>query len=237
MNVTSGFSGMTFNRAVAVAVTQYRAVMFASGTNTLMPHIGTGPALGIAMQSGSPGQVVQVMEYGCAIGEFDNTPILGHVAGINGDKAHDLGTNLIANVSAGLGVFGGIRSLRPDLGPLFAEFLVITPANTGNQIQYSSIAGTPATPNVGTATLDFGFSGGGEGGTATVTVPALWVSAGSFINIRQAGISSTDHDPQDAILEGIVTSISNIVSGVSFDIQAYAVNDTWGQYTVQYSGV
>lgn len=237
MTETVGFAGLAMNRTVAIAVSRYRAVNFVAGTKTLMPHAGTGRGLGIVMQNGNPGDIVQVLEYGQATGEFDNTPVVGHIAGLNGDKAHDLGVSTISAVSTALGIFGGIRALRPDIGALFADFLVLGPASNGDQIQYADVVGTPAAQQKGTAVLDFGFSGGGEGGTALVTVSAAWVTAGSFIGIQAAGISSADHDPQDAILEGIIASVTNIIPGVSFDIQAYAVNDTWGNYTVQYSGV
>lgn len=236
MTETVGFAGLAFNRTVAVAVLKYRAVNFVAGTKTLMPHAGTGRGLGIAMQNGNPGDIIQVLEYGQASVEFDNTPIVGHLAGMSGDKAHDLGVTAISAASTVLGVLGSIRSLRPDIGALFADVLVLGPATNGDQIQYADVVGAPLIPNSGTATLDFGFSGSGEGGTALTTVSASWVTAGSVIWIQSAGLSSADHDPQDAILEGIIASATNIVPGVSFDIQAYAVSDTWGRYTMQYLG-
>lgn len=239
MTETIGFAGLGFNRQVANAVIARRIVSYVAGSTQITPHVGTGNALGVSHQSGNPGDVIQVLEYGIAEVEFDNTPVAGNVATIAGDKAHDSGLTRLSDISTVNGCLGRIARLRPDIGASFADVLVLFPASMGTQIQYGNIFGSPAIPPIphtGTVVLDFEFSGGGEGGTAVTTVTASWVTAASAIAIQQAGISSADHDPQDAILEGIVASATNIIPGVSFDIQAYAVNDTWGRYTMQYSG-
>lgn len=92
-------------------------------------------------------------------------------------------------------------------------------------------------PDVGTvksvqATVDFGFPTGGEGDVAVVTVAALWVQAESIIVCSPAGVSTADHDPQDAVAEGITAQATNVVQGVSFDVQAEAPNGSWGRYVI-----
>lgn len=60
------------------------------------------------------------------------------------------------------------------------------------------------------------------------------MQANSIIIVQAAGIASEDHDEIDAILEEIIANVTNIVPGVSFDIQAYAPNGTSGKYTMSY---
>lgn len=82
------------------------------------------------------------------------------------------------------------------------------------------------------ATVDFGFSTGNEGDTATVTVNTTWVTSSSQISCLAYGGTTTDHDPDDPVVEGIVAYAQNIVVGVSFDIVAYAPQNTWGKYLI-----
>lgn len=82
------------------------------------------------------------------------------------------------------------------------------------------------------ATVDFGYAAGGEGDTATVTVAAAWVDAGAIIICAPAMETTADHDPDDALIESILPRATNIVPGVSFDIEAYAQNGSWGRYVI-----
>lgn len=86
--------------------------------------------------------------------------------------------------------------------------------------------------HIGTATLDFG-AGPGEGDTALITVSAPWVNSSSVIQI-QTGFVSVDHDPEDALIESVTAFATNIIPGVSFDIQAGTQNGTWGRYAFRY---
>jgi hypothetical protein len=83
-----------------------------------------------------------------------------------------------------------------------------------------------------TGEVDFGFPSGGEGDIATVTIPTTGVTALSNIVCSVLASASLDHDPQDASVEGVVAYAANIIPGVSFDIVATAVNNTWGRYEV-----
>ena len=70
----------------------------------------------------------------------------------------------------------------------------------------------------------------GENDTITVTVPQPLVTATTKIVISLANTQNADHDPGDAVLEGIVGLATNIVPGVSFDAALYPTDNTWGQY-------
>jgi hypothetical protein len=87
------------------------------------------------------------------------------------------------------------------------------------------------------ALVDFGFATAQEGDTAMVTVSAAWVTGASTILCNLAGKSTVDHDPEDGIIEGIVAYALNIVPGVSFDIEAYAPQGSFGKYYINATGV
>lgn len=95
----------------------------------------------------------------------------------------------------------------------------------------------PSNSRMGQATLDFGYAGGGEGDTATVTVPATWANQNSVIICQVGSLATADHDPEDAGIEQITARALNIVSGEGFDIQAGAAEGTFGQYIVMYQGL
>lgn len=90
--------------------------------------------------------------------------------------------------------------------------------------------------NSGQVTVDFGSSAA-EDDSATVTVPAAWVLAGSIITVSPAAVATADHDPDDYFAENIKAYPTNIVAGVSFDIVATAPNLTFGEYQINYHGV
>jgi hypothetical protein len=63
-----------------------------------------------------------------------------------------------------------------------------------------------------------------------------WVSADSFISCKCLGLTSDDHDPEDAMLEGVRFEVENIVPGVGFDIIGHAPNGTDGKYKIKCIG-
>jgi len=71
--------------------------------------------------------------------------------------------------------------------------------------------------------------------TKTVTGQS-WVAADSYIECKVLGITSADHTPEDAILEGVKFEINNIVAGTGFDIMGYASEGTYGKYTIKCLG-
>lgn len=86
-----------------------------------------------------------------------------------------------------------------------------------------------------TYTLDFGFASGGEDTIASITIPFSTIYSNCYMNCVM-GKGTPDHDPEDAIVEGIIAYTENIIPGVSFDIVAYASNGTWGRYMVKVTG-
>lgn len=95
----------------------------------------------------------------------------------------------------------------------------------------------PSNTRMGQAVLDFGFVPSVEGDVASVSVAAPWVNQNSVVICQIGSLASDDHDIEDASIEGIAARASNIVTGVSFDIIAYAPQGTWGKYTVMYQGL
>ena len=68
--------------------------------------------------------------------------------------------------------------------------------------------------------------------TKTVTGQS-WVAADSYIICKVLGLTTSDHTPEDAILEGVQFEINNIVAGTGFDIIGHAPEGTYGKYTVK----
>jgi hypothetical protein len=64
-----------------------------------------------------------------------------------------------------------------------------------------------------------------------------WVAADTFINCKVLGLTTADHDPEDAILEGVRFEINNIVPGTGFDIIGHAPEGTYGKYKIECLGI
>jgi hypothetical protein len=86
-------------------------------------------------------------------------------------------------------------------------------------------------------TVDFGNASGGESDLAIVAVAAAWVTNGSVILCNAAGVSTPDHDPEDAALEGITAVAANLNEGVGFDVVARAPQGSWGRFNINIIGV
>jgi hypothetical protein len=63
-----------------------------------------------------------------------------------------------------------------------------------------------------------------------------WVTANSFITCKCLGLTTADHTPEDAILEGVKFEIDNIVAGVGFNIIGHAPEGTYGKYQIKCLG-
>jgi len=71
-----------------------------------------------------------------------------------------------------------------------------------------------------------------EATLVTLTVTGLsWMESDHFISCKIMATSS-DHTPEDAILENIRLESTNILAGTGFDLHAHAPNGTYGKYTV-----
>ena len=71
--------------------------------------------------------------------------------------------------------------------------------------------------------------------TKTITGQS-WVTTDKFITCKCLGLTTADHTPEDAILEGVKFEINNIVAGVGFDIIGHAPEGTYGKYQIKCLG-
>ena len=85
----------------------------------------------------------------------------------------------------------------------------------------------------GQTTVDFGFTGGGESDYATTVVSNTNILQSSMV--MYSVISSNDHQQtEDSLLDGLTFKTSEIIEGVSFTVNCYSLNNTWGSYNVFY---
>lgn len=101
-------------------------------------------------------------------------------------------------------------------------------------VYYPASTGTGTTVYSTTIEVDFGSA---EAGDAAVVVSATWVSSTQKIMISPSGIATTDHDPEDYILEGVYGTPDLIVDGVSFTLRAGCNGTTFGKYNFNIIGV
>lgn len=85
----------------------------------------------------------------------------------------------------------------------------------------------------GQVTIDFGSISSEQSITST-TVSSASISSTSIVMVSSAGVSTTDHDPDDYQWDNISGYVSNIINGVSFDIIGVAPNGSWGTYKLNY---
>jgi hypothetical protein len=107
----------------------------------------------------------------------------------------------------------------------------ITTGQTGN------FGGSSSYPNIYkfNVLVNFGFTGSGQYDTASVTLSGIsgnFVTPSTTIICNPMGVTTTNHMPDDVWAEQIRAYPSNIVSGVSFDVVAYAPNGTFGEYQI-----
>lgn len=91
-------------------------------------------------------------------------------------------------------------------------------------------------PQAAQVTVDFGNASGGETDIATVNVDAEWVTNGSVILCTAAGVTTPDHDAEDAALEGITAVATNLNEGIGFDVIARAPQGSWGRFNINIMG-
>jgi hypothetical protein len=116
----------------------------------------------------------------------------------------------------------------------------LVPASPGGTTSFLRADGSWAIPP-GTATsansiafdVDFGAT---TDTTATATVAAAWVAAGTEIVIRPQG-DTADHTAEDALIEEVQAVATNLVAGVGFDVIAYSPLGSTGQYRFAAVGV
>jgi len=117
------------------------------------------------------------------------------------------------------------------------------PAGSGSMGAFLKADGTWAVPSgsgseyTTQVIMDFGFHSSGEGDLVEETISAPWVTATSDITCSVLGGPTSDHDPEDACIEGLIAYILNIVPGISFDVALYAPQNSWGKYLVNIRGI
>lgn len=132
------------------------------------------------------------------------------------------------------------RGLRETSGPTTLSLGTVNDGEflkrVGNTIVSASVGGgTPGVINWGSATLNFGSSGGN---TAQVTVLANWVTSTSYIQCFMMGTdATTDHNSTEHALTPIITRVVEIVDGTSFTISAFCELTLTGTFKVRYQGV
>lgn len=121
--------------------------------------------------------------------------------------------------------------------PKHVNEILPTPPSNCTLLDYRTIWETPSNVRMSNVTIDFGTHADFEDTTASVTVNASWVNANSIIVCQVGTIGTADHGMDDAVAENIQARVNNIISGVSFDIQAFAPDGTWGRYNVIFQGL
>lgn len=109
---------------------------------------------------------------------------------------------------------------------------VLTADGSGNVNWNTFTGGGGTTVNSVSIPIDFGT----ESDTLTVTVSASWVTTSTMIFLTVIP-NSSDHDPEDVVLEEISVTYGNIINATSFDIFVHAPCGTWGRYVVKAIGV
>ena len=114
-------------------------------------------------------------------------------------------------------------------GGTYSSGTAVFTNNTGGTFSVTGLT----TTFTGITTLDFGSPISGESSYATTAVINTNINQFSTVMIRFT--SSVNHpDVGDSIIEELTVNQSDIIDGVSFNINAYAVGGTWGVYNVIY---
>lgn len=115
----------------------------------------------------------------------------------------------------------------------------LAPASGGGTANFLRADGTWAAPassgSANSITFDVNF-GATADTTATATVAAAWVAAGTEIVIRPQG-DTADHTAEEALIEEVQAVATNLVAGVGFDVIAHSPLGSAGQYRFAAVGV
>lgn len=102
------------------------------------------------------------------------------------------------------------------------ELLALAPGGSGSAVAFDT-------------QVDFGTSGRTTYVEKVISAP--WVGAGSNISINHGIPTTTDHDPEDALLEQLEASVIAINPGVGITIGVHAPNGAWGRHDLVCIGV
>lgn len=85
----------------------------------------------------------------------------------------------------------------------------------------------------GNTSVDFSFPNGLENDFASTVISNTNILSTSSVIYRI--IPSTDHNElEDSLLDGLLLKESDIIDGVGFTLNVYALNNTWGIYNIFY---
>lgn len=85
----------------------------------------------------------------------------------------------------------------------------------------------------GIVEVDFGANTT-QSDIATVSVADATVTSTSYPSVCMYAVATTDHDPDDYMVEGLIPYVTNVQNGVGFDISVRAPNMTFGKYKCTY---
>jgi hypothetical protein len=156
-------------------------------------------------------------------GTFTGGTVNGATVFTNGLTANTLSATTYQNLPLDIRVTGGT----------YSSGTAIFRNNTGGTFSVTGFSTGVAHAFTGTTTLDFGSPISGESSYATTAVINTNINQFSTVMIRFT--SSVNHpDVGDSIIEELTVNQSDIIDGVSFNINAYAGGGTWGVYNVIY---
>lgn len=226
--VISGFSNTIIGRANTNNYAQLNITNSSSGNTASSDVVATAD---------NGNETINFIDMGINSSTFNGT-----LGSINDAYLYSTGNNLlIGNASSGktLSFFtdGTTPSnIRMTVSSGSTNFYVPVSAATISATTYYGDGANlinVAHTFTGTTTLDFGFRTGLEDSFTTTAVTNNNISSMSQVVIRV--VPSTDHiEPEDSILDGLMFSVSDIVNGVGFNINASAINNTWGIYNINY---
>jgi hypothetical protein len=85
----------------------------------------------------------------------------------------------------------------------------------------------------GNTSVNFSFSGGLESDFTSTIINNTNIKSTSAVIYRVT--PSTDHNEiEDSLLDGLIFNEGDIIDGVSFTLNTYAINNTWGVYNIFY---
>jgi hypothetical protein len=148
-----------------------------------------------------------------------------------------------SNVQGGTNIYTGGTSLVPIINivdsPSFNQITASGATSLQSLSATTIFSGTTELSTFfcksGQATVDFGFSTGNEGDTASVIILSPFVSINSIITCSPSVVATADHLASEGILEGLVASAGNITASTGFEIVVIAPQNTWGRYAINYA--
>ena len=144
------------------------------------------------------------------------------------------GTTIFTNNTGGTfnvtGFYTGVTDVYVT-GGTYSDGTTTFTNNTGGTFNVTGFfTGNTMT---GQTLVDFGFTGGGESDYATTVVSNTNILQSSMV--MYSVIPSNHHqETEDSLLDGLTFKTSDIIDGVSFNVNCYSLNNTWGSYNVFY---